>query len=81
MNKPNLSPAAFRQLVHLSRKLHRIVELSTQARDPRTGSFKPGVAITADAIRASWRLVGRRAVPGRRPFQARLLAALRAPRQ
>jgi len=77
-----LSNTALLRLIALNAKISRVIELETQRRDPSTGTFRTGAAITPKAVRASWQLVGKRATdPTGRAFKTQLLAALRAPRK
>lgn len=86
MPKQTLTKAQFRQLVRLSQKLSRVLELDTN-RDPATGVFKTGSAITAKALRAAWSTGGSTLRAPARPvksageiLKSQILAALRTPR-
>lgn len=57
----SLSPAAYRRLVRLSAKLSRELGFDVvPRRDPATGTFTSGGAITGDALLKAWTLLPRR---------------------
>ena len=72
MNQP-MTPAAFRKLQRISRTLTQV--LFEANRDPQTGTFKSGSAVTQKALRKAW------GTDNNAAFKARFLAALRARRK
>lgn len=81
MNRP-LHPALRRRLVTLNRALGRVIgfESIVASRDPTTGVFKSGGAISGKSLRAAWSIPPRRtgARNKNEVFKQSLLAALRS---
>ena len=68
------------RLAQLARKLNARQFGALSARDPVTGAFKTGSAITGKSLRAAWGIPARAVDPRREAFRKQLLAAIRAPR-
>lgn len=81
---PSLSPRALARIQELTTRAKPVNFTPTPTRDPKTGAFTVGGAVTADALRKAWRLPTARnripTRPGVAAFKSTLLSTLRGPR-